>query len=91
MPISCSYKQTKTKDTVSAFYRESSSLLPHLGSKPHLVILPRVELDFHWQDDSPSGPGLTSQVYANISQHFTFLTIEIDQWVWGDLKVRTAF
>jgi hypothetical protein len=58
------------KAAVQAFYQQASQLLPALGSKPHIIVLPRVQRCYN-KDGS-----LLDARYENISRHFTFLTIE---------------
>lgn len=58
------------KATVKAFYQQAYQLFPALGSKPHIIVLPRVQQCYNAEGS------LLDRQYADTSRHFTFLTIE---------------
>ena len=60
--------KTKARDVIASFYKEAYDLLPLLGKKPHFIVLPRMEFDYHWLDDTATGPGLISKHYENITR-----------------------
>jgi hypothetical protein len=58
------------KAAVKAFYQQAPHLLPALGSKPHIIVLPCVQRCYN------ADGSLLDQQYADTARHFTFLTIE---------------